>query len=478
MRFLKNPRESKGINMINELDIEDAYPLSPMQEGMLFHSMVDKKPTVYLEQFDIPIHRELDKGLIEDSFNKLIEKYGIFRTNFIYEKVKKPIQVVLKRKKINICFKDISHLETADKIDFMAHLRNEDREKGFHLGRDPLIRISLIKISKESYRLVWTFHHILMDGWCLGIVLNELFTVYQALEQGKPIRREKEYPYSNYIKWLARQDKAKGLQFWKEYLEGYNKKASLPGSGKISPGYKLKEYCFLIDEKTSTHLMETAKANQVTLSTVFQVLWGVLLQKYNNTNDVVFGAVVSGRPPEVEGIEKMVGLFVNAIPVRIKVEAKKEERFSQMLQKRQREAILSKPFEYIPLPDIQAQSLLKGDLIDNLIAFENYPIQTQITEMTGIGVKGVPIDNIKIFEQSNYDFGISVGMGKKLLMRMNFNSLAKEPAFVKRLGYQFMEVVGQVIKNDDIPLQDIKISGRLLPAESDQIREYQRDFEF
>ncbi len=471
--------------MSKDLDIKDAYALSPMQEGMLFHYMMDKTSTAYFEQLDLSLQREVERNLVEESFNQLIEKYDIFRTVFIYEKVKKPRQVVLKKKRLKIYFKDISHLSEHDSIDFMENFKKDDKRKGFNLVNDIPMRISLIKMAAGHYRLIWSFHHIIMDGWCLGIVLKEFLQVYSVMEKGGIIRLPLATPYSDYIKWLEKQDKTKGLKFWEKYLEGYNKKASLPRHGNPSQGrtvgkYHQQEYITQIPTATSEALREAAKSNQVTLNTLFQAFWGILLQRYNNTNDVVFGAVVSGRPSEIKGIEKMVGLFINTIPVRIYSGPLNESSntISQLLKKRQMETVWAKPYEYLPLVEIQDLSLLKGDLIDNIIVFENYPIQEQITEAGNLSEYKIPFGDIGFFEQVNYDFNIIVSPGKKLLVRLNYNSLVYKPEFVKRVWSHFMEIAHQVIENFDIKLPDIKLSNRLLTAELNHLDQYKRDFAF
>ncbi|MCP5052567.1 MAG: hypothetical protein GY940_35695, partial [bacterium] len=182
-------------------------------------------------------------------------------------------------------------------------------------------------------------------------------------------------PYINYIRWLVKQDKDRALDYWREYLSGYEQQAGLPVLGGLNSGgedkYKLVEYQLLFDEALTSRMSKLAADSRVTLNTLFQTVWGIVLQKYNNCGDAVFGVIVSGRPAEVDGIETMIGLFINTIPVRIKSRGQQE--FLQLLAAVQDEAVISKSYDYVSLAEIQSVSALKVNLIDNIMGFENFP---------------------------------------------------------------------------------------------------------
>jgi NRPS condensation-like uncharacterized protein len=354
--------------------IEKVYPLSPMQSGMFFHTLKNEQSRAYFQQLIFKIKGNIDRDLLQRSFDLVIERYDILRTVFRADKLEKPMQFVLKQRNFRLGFEDISHMEDNETAIYLEEFVKRDKAKGFDLTRDMLMRVSLFKTGSEAYDLAWSFHHILMDGWCLGIIYKELIYIYQSLKQGKPVRLEPVFPYANYIKWLEKQDRNQGLQYWGKYLEGYDGQAGLPKlPNQPSQTYYLEEYNLVIAEKEIAALNATARKNRVTLNTVFQTLWGILLQKYTNSDDVVFGVVVSGRPPQVKGIEKIVGLFINTVPLRVK--SQPEESFAQLLKKNHENTILAKNYEYLSLADIQSKTLLKGNLIDHIMAFENLPIQ-------------------------------------------------------------------------------------------------------
>ena len=442
--------------------ISDVYRLTPMQMGMLFHSLMDKESTAYFEHFLFSLKGEIDCNLLEKSFNALIERYDILRTIFHIEDKDQPLQIVLKQRKSKVYFKNIDHLNQEEQEQYVQDFMAKDKKRGFDLTRDMLMRLSLLKTGEYYYKLVWSFHHILMDGWCLGIIFKELSRVYDSLKKGESIKLEPVTPYAHYIKWLEKQDKELGLKYWREYLEGYEEPANMEkfGNGKSwrQNQYQVETYTFGLDEEITTGLNQIPAAANTTINTLLQTLWGILLQRYHNTDDVVYGAVVSGRPPEVPDIEKMVGLFINTVPVRIT--ANGEKTFSQLIQDVQKKTAAAKSYEYLPLAEIQAQSSLKYKLIDHIMVFENYPIEKQVKNNDeGNAEKGLrlKVENVKAYEQTNYHFNIIAMPGKRLFISFNFNSLLFDPGSIKRIAGHFTNIINQVVKNPNILMSDIEI---------------------
>jgi len=215
-----------------------------------------------------------------------------------------------------------------------------------------------------------------MDGWCSGIIFNELVYVYRRLKEGKPIDTPAVVPYSKYIRWLEEQDKEEGLNYWEQYLDGVTEPTTLPISkhpgAPSEVNYRSEEVSWLLDDKDSTQLNTIARKNQVTLNSVFQAIWGIVLQRYNNCDDVVFGNVVSGRSMEIDGIDRMIGLFINTVPTRIITG--EHDSFIDLIKKIHHGEVLSKQYEFLPLADIQNTSPLKSGIFNHILVFENYPI--------------------------------------------------------------------------------------------------------
>jgi hypothetical protein len=299
-------------------NIQDIYELTPMQEGIYFHYLYEDKTDAYFEQTAYYIVGEFNDTLIENTFAKLFERYDILRTAFIYEKVEKPLQVVLKERRIDFFYQDIQALESKD--EFINNYKVKDRNKKFDLTNDPLLRLSVLRTGIREYVFIWSFHHIIMDGWCISILVNDFLKVYQVLLNNEKTNLPPATPFKNYIEWLSRQDKVTAKNHWRKYLAGYEDGFGLNKFKKHTSGsqYENKDLKFLIDVNTSSCLKQISSQNNVTLNTIIQAVWGILLCKYNNTKDLVFGTVVSGRPADIDDIEHLVGLFINTIPTRIR----------------------------------------------------------------------------------------------------------------------------------------------------------------
>ena len=302
-------------------NIKNIYPLSPMQMSMLYHSLKIGDPSrdAYFRQYVLTVKGELDFDTFKKSVDILVQRYDILRTAYIYEKVKQPVQVVFKERPVSVEFKDISDLTESEKHLYIEEFKNKNRNHGFDLSKSTLLRMDIIKWAQKDYRIISCHHHILMDGWCMGIVLGELFKIYSAVLDNTPLNLDKVHPYSNYIMWLEKQDKAEARKYWCDYLKGYEKLATVPCSkANDKKDYLLEESTFDIDKEITLRLEMLARDNGITMSTVVQILWGFILHSYTETKDVIFGTVVSGRPASLEGVGSIVGLFINTVPVRIK----------------------------------------------------------------------------------------------------------------------------------------------------------------
>jgi amino acid adenylation domain-containing protein/thioester reductase-like protein/non-ribosomal peptide synthase protein (TIGR01720 family) len=458
------------------MEIRSIYSLSPMQNGLYYHWLKDRGANAYLDQIVLTLEGDIEKSLLEESLNKLIERHDVMRTVFTHEGLAEPLQVVLKERIINIDYEDITHLKEKAQRKHIEKFRLKDNDRGFDLTRDLLVRFSLFKTGKNKYCLIWSFHHIIMDGWCLGIVLKELKQVYRELEKGRDPKLESIPPYVDYIHWLREQDEAEGLGYWEKYLEGYEESTGLPKTGRLvkEDEYEFEEYPFVIDEELTASINKLAGTYQVTLSTVLQTIWGILLQRYNNANDAVFGAIVSGRSGEIKGIDEMVGLFINMIPVRIA--CAEYHQFSRLLKEVQEASALSKKYEYLPVAEVQARSVLKGDLIDHLMIFENYPVQKELKDKK----TGFTIEGMKSYEKTNYSFNVIIIPGNCLNINFAYNALVHDRDLMEYIAGHIVKIVRQVVDNPDIYIEEIEIQtekekNKLLDEFNDTKADYPKD---
>lgn len=437
--------------------VQKIYPLSYMQEGMLFHSLLDKNSKAYFEQISLSIEGEFDVLLAEESLNTLINRHEVLRTFFVYDKIRLPMQGVLRERNTKIYYKDISDLTEKEKGELIEKFLVEDREKGFDLTKDILTRVSVFKKDQHSYQFIWSFHHIIIDGWCMGTILKEFLQVYWFLKNGKEVVLPKVQPYSTYIEWLKSQNKGEQEAYWKSFLEGYDTSIVIPGmlNKQEKEEYWQQEISFRFGRTMTNELVKLANKVGVTLNTVIQSLWGLLLQKYNNTNDIVFGHVVSGRTPEIEGIENMIGLFINTIPVRIK--ATGETTFEQLVSKTYKSTLESKKYECCSLADIQANSTLKGDLINHIMTFENYPLDEETKKEKENNDMGFVIPNMKSFEQTNYNLNVLVFPGDNVEVKFVYNKNYYDEANINLMGKHLMNIATQVLENPTRLLKEISV---------------------
>jgi amino acid adenylation domain-containing protein/non-ribosomal peptide synthase protein (TIGR01720 family) len=468
-------------------EISWIYPLTAMQAGMLFHWLKDSASTastVYHEQTVFFIEGEIDADLLARSFNILISRYDILRTAFIHEGLEDPVQVVLKERTARLAFEDISHLDSQRRGQYLEEIKRNNLQQGFDPAQDLLVRLFLVRVGPGACCLILDFFHIIMDGWCLPIIYRELIQIYQLLGQGKAPDLPPVNQYIEYIRWLESQDRRAGLRYWQAYLEGVEKPTVLPRCRTVDPvggenrsAYEPAEYSFTLDGLQSEGLQRLAREIRVTVNTVLQTLWGILLQKYNDTDDVVWGTLVSGRPPEIEGIENMVGLFINTVPIRLRSEADQE--VSSLLARVQQETALSRGYEYVPLAEIQAGSTLKRDLIDHIWAFENYPVPGELKQPgQSRQPAGFNIVNFQAFEQTNYDFCVIVSRDRHFRVRFNYNAAVYDRPFVEKVAANFSGIIGQVVANRRIKIAGIAAAHDLLAAKANLDREAYSDFGF
>ncbi|WP_345759415.1 amino acid adenylation domain-containing protein [Bacillus sp. PBIB1] len=434
-------------------EIQDIYPLSFMQEGMLFHSLLDHDSRAYFEQAVFTISGKLDRERFQKSIDTVFERYDIFRTTFIHKNVAKPRQVVLKNRPSRVQFHDISHLDEKAQDKYADRFRKEDKDKGFDLQSDPLMRVSILKKAPERYVCIWSHHHIVMDGWCFGIVMKEFLMIYQSLGDGRLPSLEPVQPYGKYIKWLMKQDRKEAEIFWKTRLADLEQTASLPKKS-AEPNGELEQAVFTISEEQTNELKNIAARAGATLNTVFQALWGILLHRVSRCDDAVFGSVVSGRPSDLAGVEKMVGLFINTIPVRVKSGSFS---FLELVRHLQQETLQAEAYSYYPLYDIQAQSPLKQALFDHIIVFENVPAQREIENVSQAGSFDFAVEDFTMEEVTNYGCSIKVIPGNSLYIRLKFDTGIYDDVFMKNIETFLRHMVNSVISDPEIGASEIAL---------------------
>ncbi|AZK48669.1 non-ribosomal peptide synthetase [Paenibacillus lentus] len=437
---------------LNKEKIQDIYSLSPLQKGMLFHTVKDPESSVYFEQTSFVLEGMVHPRYLEESIQALIRKHDIFRSIFRYKK-NDPVQVVLRDRTAKLHYENITHLSLDEQKRFLENYKKNDRERGFDLSRDLLLRFSLIQIGETRYEFIWSHHHILMDGWCTGIVFEDLFQTYRQLMEHRRPSSESAPQYGEYIRWLQKQDHHKSMSFWKEYLEGFEGATGIPRYKERAGLQEQNELTFNLDKQMTKELNHIARTHQVTLNTVIQTLWGLLLQKYNQTDDALFGAVLSGRPAEIDQVERIVGLFINTVPVR--VTSGNGQTFVDILRNVQQISLQAEKYGYISLAEIQA-GFNHVELLDHIVVFENFPVEMEQDEE--VNELGFTFLDTNSFEQSNYALTVVVVPGEELAFTLKYDPEVYSGNILERIEGHYKNLAEQVMHRADVLPEVLQLS--------------------
>ncbi|MGF0004876.1 amino acid adenylation domain-containing protein [Bacillus altitudinis] len=433
--------------------IQKVYPLTPMQEGMLYHAMLDPNSSSYFTQLELGIRGEFDLDLFEKSLNELIGTYDILRTAFVYQQLQKPRQVVLAERNLDVYRENLSHLNHQEQQKVLDQYKKQVRKQGFHLTNDLLLKVAVFQLNETNWHLIWSNHHIIMDGWSMGVLMKKLFHYYESYRNGKTPDRSQGKPYADYIQWLGKQNQQAAEGYWKDRLDGAIQHQGLLQQKEANGQYDHQEWTFTWDAEMVSTIQEIARNCQVTAPNLFQAVWSVLLGTYHAAHDVTFGTVVSGRPPSVAGIEQMAGLFINTIPVR--VEMNQEDTFKQLFQKVQQHALEAENYDFMPLYDIQQQTAAGGQLFDHLVGFENYPLDQELSGDTMSERLGFSIDVKDGFEQTNFDLNVLVYPGETWTLKIKYNAVAFEEEAIEKISKHLTNLMKQIIENPEVRLHDV-----------------------
>ncbi|MET9324578.1 amino acid adenylation domain-containing protein, partial [Streptomyces sp. NPDC003038] len=357
--------------------IEDIYPLTPMQSGMLFHTLAEPDSGAYFEQMSFVLDGVRDPRLLERAWQHVSDHLEILRAAVLWEQVDRPLLVVHRRTALPVVHLDWRALPADAQARELERYLAEDRARGIDLSAAPLMRMALVRVSDTSVRVVRTSHHVLLDGWSTFQMLDELATAYRALAAGEapvlPARR----PFSAYVEWLERQDLTEAEQYWRDLLGGVKEPTSLPFDRRPADTHRAQSSERLVTWLTaeaSERLYAFARAHRLTVNAVMQGAWALLLSRYSGERDVVFGATVSGRPADLAGADSMVGMLINTLPVRIEIDGAAP--VGTWLAGVQQAQVEARQYEYVPLPQIQGWSGIERgtNLFESLVAFENFPV--------------------------------------------------------------------------------------------------------
>lgn len=443
---------------IDRANIADIYKLTPIQEGMLFHSLSSPDSGVYVEQFSQTVPFGVDPSLWQQAWNRVIAHHDILRSGFFWEGLEKPVQVVQRQAEIRVEALDWADMAEAEREQGLQALSAADAKAGFDLAKAPLLRLRVIRTGAEQSVLLWTYHHILLDGWSAFIVLDQALQAYMALADGREPELPASTPYKNYLRWLGQQDRTAAETFWRDYLAGFAAPTPL-GLVEGNPGAEPNcDYAVVrraLGQTRAERLREFARAARLTPNSVIQGAYAYLLALYSGEDDVVFGCTVSGRPPELENSQHMVGLFINTLPLRVRIRA--EQPVAAWLRDLQDGLLALRSYEHSPLVEIQAWSPIGPGLplFDSMLAVESFPQSSQ-----------VQLPDVAVAQKTNYPLTLVVEPVGEMNIRAMFDPRRYAPAVVERLLDHWQTVLDQMLLDAERPLATVSAM-----AEAERLRQ-------
>ncbi|UCZ84387.1 amino acid adenylation domain-containing protein [Pseudomonas sp. L5B5] len=433
-------------------EVEDLYPLSPMQQGMLFHTLYEQGAGDYINQLRVDVDG-LDPERFRQAWQAAIDSHDILRSGFLWQgELPAPIQVVHKRIRLDFVEHDWRANEAVPSA--LDGLAEEERLRGFDLLAAPLLRLTLVRTGEQRYHLIYTNHHILMDGWSNSRLLGEVLQRYAGQFASQAPGR-----YRDYIAWLQRQDAQLSETFWKQQLATLDEPTRLAqaisrgGQALAGKGYAAHQQH--LDLQQTQRLSEFARQQKVTVNTLVQAAWLLLLQRYTGQDSVVFGATVSGRPAELKGVEQQIGLFINTLPV---VAAPRPDMpVSDWLQLVQERNLALRDFEHTPLYDVQRWAGLGGEaLFDNILVFENYPVSEALAQGAPAQLSfGMAANH----EQTNYPLTLSVYLGQTLAFDYSYALEHFAEANIRQVAGYLEQVLMALVEQAQSSIGELALTG-------------------
>ncbi|MBH3402526.1 non-ribosomal peptide synthetase [Pseudomonas fluorescens] len=370
--------------------IEDVYPLTPMQEGLLLHTLLEPGTGLYYMQDRYRINSALEPERFAQAWQAVIARHEALRASFCWNVGEDMLQVIHKPGSTPIEYLDWSADPQDEQEPRLQALLKAEREAGFDLLNQAPFHLRLIRVGEARYWFMMSNHHILIDAWCRSLLMNDFFDIYTALGEGRDAQLGTPPRYRDYIAWLQRQDLNEARQWWQQNLQGFERATPIPSDRPFlrehaggSGGMVVGDCYTRLDARDGAQLRELAQAHQLTVNTFAQAAWALVLRRLSGDRDVLFGVTVAGRPVDMPEMQRTVGLFINSIALRVKLpEDGQRCSVRQWLSALLDSNMQLREYEYLPLVTIQEHSELpKGQpLFDSLFVFENAPVEVSVLD--------------------------------------------------------------------------------------------------
>jgi len=451
--------------MQDKKNIESMYYLSPLQEGLLFHRVAEGETDPYFCHYVFLLEGALDYDAFEQAWQRAVHRHPILRTAFVWEGVDKPMQIVCRTLSLPIHRHDWRGLAPAEHRQALDSLLQRDRHEGFDFLRPPLMRLHMIAVAEHTWYLVNSHHHILLDGWSVALLLKDVATEYECLRQGRPSTIAAPPPYRHYITWLTKQDHRASEQFWRASLAGIRTPTVLPPEGNPEPESQdhlpYAEQDIQLSDGQWDALKGFAQRHRLTINTVVQGAWALLLHRYSGDTEVLFGSTVSGRPAELADSDSMVGLFINTLPVRVSLPG--AATVSSWLQSLQERNSAVRQYEWTPLSSIQRWSEIPAgrSLFDTIVVFESFPEDESTGQQEGLRISPLSFQEKGAYTltagRNNYPLSLMVEPGREIRLILCYARRRFAHGTITRLLGHLERVLAAMVETPDACLGDLSL---------------------
>jgi surfactin family lipopeptide synthetase C len=444
--------------------IEDIYGLSPLQEGMIFHSLYKPELSEYFEQISLTLNGALNVAIFEKAWQRVVDRNPPLRTSFHWEGLERAVQVVHRKVKVPLYLRDLRFQLPASQAEEIQAFLRSDRVRRFDITQAPLMRLALFRLAEASYQFIIAFHHAILDGWSLNLVLKEFAQFQEAFYRQLYVDLPLTRPYAQYIGWLQQRDRGSSEIYWRRLLASYKGSVRMPIDRALGREQQSDsgagEHRFHLSRAKGVALQAFARQHGFTLNTLVQAAWSLLLNCYTGERDVAFGTVVSGRPPELEGVESMVGLFINTLPTR--VDTSPNQHLLPWLRNLQGQQLESRQHEFNSLVQIHGWSEVPRDkpLFDTVLVFNNFPSYAPNHP------NGSDDGRVLAFERLSDPLTLMVAPSGDLQFKLLYMTHRFEPRDIERMAGQFRVVLEAMVADSERRLGDLPLLSR---AEREQI---------
>lgn len=417
--------------------------LTPMQESMLYHKRLYPNSSEYIVQVDLAVDKEIQTAILYEALNYMAKYHGSLRANIFYTGVNEPREVVFDQVLYENTVYDYSMNGNSEYM--IAMIKKQDIQRGFDLENEALLRMAVCK-QADGMRVIITFHHIILDGWSCMLLIDELFKNYERFLLGSSFESKYENMQGLYGKYLKQKDKKEAYEYWKKLLSNYTEPCKIKATGhpdkvdKDTPG-KVEIY---LDNDLKRKLTSFIHNHALSLNTVIETVWGLILGAYTRNDDIIFGKVVSGRNVDISGIDTSLGMYINTIPVRVILNS--EEKLIHLLEKVQLQSAKANDYDFCSLEEIQQMTLIKNKLLGSAISFENYQ-ESPVNQMFRIK---------QVRELSSFPISVSAQTGESFILSFLYDALIYGKNEMDMLLERFVDILKQIITYPDKKVKELR----------------------